>query len=104
MLAGTMLASMLGGANNATGSSGGGFAQMLGQIASSPAMQQLASSPTVQNAMQPLLSGGNDASGCDARFCFRFALGGQAAIPANRLTAAVLCTGVQPLDRSTLAP
>lgn len=66
MLAGTMLASMLGGANNAAGSSGGGFAQMLGQIASSPAMQQLANSPTVQNAVQPLLDGGNSASGCEA--------------------------------------
>lgn len=63
-----MLASMLGG-GGASGSAGatggsGNFAQMLGQIASSPAMHQLAASPTLQNAVQPLLDGG---SGCDSQ-------------------------------------
>jgi hypothetical protein len=59
---------MLGGAGSgmAGGGGGGNLAQMLGQIASSPAMQQLATSPALQNAVQPLLSGGNSQSGCAA--------------------------------------
>lgn len=64
VIAGDMLASMLGGGggggSGGTGAAGGGgFAQILGQLAASPAMEQLANSPSMQNAMRPLLDGGS---------------------------------------------